>query len=123
MDFFSYSKKLRCRLLSDIEGQLGLTCGTSSCLMALSREAHFVPGVWGPFCSALLPGRWYLGGGQSLVGGLIDHVIRSHPASEEASNEAEKRDMTIHGFLEQRLEIIKEAKVRNICIAFEFSNI
>ncbi len=52
--------------------------------MALSRRAVSVPGVWGPYFSAVLPGMWLLEGGQTAVGSLMDHLLQTHPAYEEA---------------------------------------
>lgn len=77
--------------------------------MAVTRSPRFVPGVWGPYYSAMVwlwlacdishartvgsftaiddvitlqvPGYWLLEGGQSSTGSLLDHVINTHPAS------------------------------------------
>lgn len=49
--------------------------------MAVSPKPVFVPGVWGPYFSAMVPGMWLNEGGQSATGKLIDHVIDSHPAT------------------------------------------
>ncbi|HEX7390976.1 MAG TPA: FGGY family pentulose kinase, partial [Acidiphilium sp.] len=38
--------------------RLALIGGTSSCHMAVSRAPHFVPGVWGPYFSAMVPDFW-----------------------------------------------------------------
>jgi ribulose kinase len=46
--------------------------------MACSREATFVPGIWGPYFDAMLPGMWLTEGGQSSVGSLVDHVVQGH---------------------------------------------
>ncbi|HEY6459766.1 MAG TPA: FGGY family pentulose kinase, partial [Polyangiaceae bacterium] len=46
-----------------LEGRLALIGGTSSCHMAVAREARFVPGVWGPYFSAMVPGMWLAEGG------------------------------------------------------------
>ncbi|CAB3381641.1 Hypothetical predicted protein [Cloeon dipterum] len=62
--------------------RLGLICGTSSCHMAVSEDSLFVPGVWGPYFSAVLPNMWLSEGGQSASGRLLDHIISSHPAKE-----------------------------------------
>lgn len=62
-------------------GFQGLICGTSTCHMAVSERAVFVPGVWGPYFSAMVPGMWLNEGGQSATGKLIDHIIESHPAT------------------------------------------
>ncbi len=57
--------------------RLALICGTSSCHMAVSADPSFVPGVWGPYYSAMIPGLWLTEGGQSATGALLDHVIGS----------------------------------------------
>lgn len=67
-------------LQTDFETRLGLICGTSTCHMAVSHQPVFVPGIWGPYWSAMVPGMWLNEGGQSATGKLIDHVIESHCA-------------------------------------------
>lgn len=54
---------------------LALIGGTSSCHMAVSKDARFIPGVWGPYFSAMVPGLWLSEGGQSATGALLDHTI------------------------------------------------
>ncbi|MDA0745418.1 MAG: FGGY-family carbohydrate kinase [bacterium] len=54
---------------------LALIGGTSSCHMAVSKEARFVGGVWGPYHSAMIPDLWLNEGGQSATGALLDHTI------------------------------------------------
>lgn len=58
-----------------------MICGTSTCHMAVSQKPLFVPGVWGPYYSAMVPGLWLSEGGQSATGRLLDHVIQSHPVT------------------------------------------
>ena len=60
-----------------------LICGTSTCHMCLSKDAIFVPGVWGPYKSAIIPDFWLNEGGQSATGALVNHIIDSHPARKE----------------------------------------
>ncbi|VEN62264.1 unnamed protein product [Callosobruchus maculatus] len=36
--------------------RVGLICGTSTCHMAVSNGPTFVPGVWGPYKNAMIPG-------------------------------------------------------------------
>lgn len=72
----------------DMLRRVALIGGTSSCHMAVSSDPTFVPGVWGPYFSAMLPGRWLNEGGQTATGALIDHVIATHPASAELPREA-----------------------------------
>ena len=63
----------------DLGARLALILGTSSCCMALADEARFVPGVWGPYYSALTAGQWLTEGGQSAFGAAIDHLLRMSP--------------------------------------------
>lgn len=49
--------------------------------MAVSHEKLFVPGVWGPYYSAMVPDLWLNEAGQSATGRLIDHIIDTHPAT------------------------------------------
>ena len=65
---------------ADPRKRLALILGTSACCMAVADEARFVPGVWGPYFSALTPGQWLAEGGQSAFGAAIDHLMRMNPA-------------------------------------------
>lgn len=61
-----------------LDSNLALIAGTSSCLMALSGQPRPVPGVWGPYLGAVAPGLWLNEGGQSVTGGLLDHILAWH---------------------------------------------
>ncbi|WP_316977024.1 FGGY-family carbohydrate kinase [Shumkonia mesophila] len=89
---------------ADMERRLALIGGTSSCHMALSRQPVFVPGVWGPYYSAMVPGLWLSEGGQSATGALIDHVIFSHARAAEVKAEAESSGRTVYAVLNGCLE-------------------
>ena len=39
-----------------VESRIAYVFGTSACIMATTREATFVPGIWGPYFSADGPG-------------------------------------------------------------------
>ena len=67
---------------------LAYVFGTSSCTMTSSADAHPVPGVWGPYFSAMVPGLWLNEGGQSAAGAALDQLCASHPASAEAAQRA-----------------------------------
>jgi len=87
-------------------GRLALIGGTSSCHMAVSRERKNVPGVWGPYLSAMIPGMWLTEGGQSATGALIDHVISSHARGADLEREARTRGTTVQALLNERLEAL-----------------
>lgn len=78
-----------------LQKRLALIGGTSSCHMAVSQKPRFVPGVWGPYFSAMVPGFWLTEGGQSAVGALIDHIIFSHPAMAEFDKQAQKEGVSV----------------------------
>lgn len=76
--------------------RMALICGTSSCHMILTKQPHFVPGVWGPYYSAMVPGYWLLEGGQSSSGSLLDHLVKSHSAFSELQAYATKNHRNIY---------------------------
>ena len=43
-----------------VENKLGLICGTSTCHMIVSEQPAYIPGVWGPYYSAMVPGMYYV---------------------------------------------------------------
>jgi D-ribulokinase len=87
----------------DVRRRLAYIMGTSACIMATTTEPRFVPGVWGPYYSGMVPDFWLNEGGQSAAGAAIDHLIRSHPAYNEAVKTARAGGMEILEFLEQRI--------------------
>lgn len=92
----------------DFERRLALIGGTSSCHMVVSDKPRFIPGIWGPYYGAMIPGMWLTEGGQSATGSLIDHVIFSHSVSARLSEEAQKTGTTIYELLNQRLDRLSE---------------
>jgi FGGY-family pentulose kinase len=94
--------------LENMERRLALIGGTSSCHMAVSREAKFVPGIWGPYFSAMVPGMWLTEGGQSATGALVDHIIHSHSRASELIREADKSGCTVYEQLNKQIDILAE---------------
>jgi D-ribulokinase len=87
----------------DVCRRLAYIMGTSACIMATTSAPRFVPGVWGPYYSGMVPGFWLNEGGQSAAGAAIDHLVRSHPAYDEAVATARAGGMEILEFLERRI--------------------
>ncbi len=77
--------------------------GTSACVLATTAEPCFVPGVWGPYASAIMKNLWLNEGGQSAAGAAIDTLVRSHPHHAQASAEAKEAGMELLPWLEQRI--------------------
>jgi D-ribulokinase len=83
--------------------RLAYIMGTSACIMATTVDPCFVPGVWGPYYSGMVPGFWLNEGGQSAAGAAIDHLLRSHPAHAEAVAAARSEGVDVIGYLERRI--------------------
>ena len=82
--------------------RLAYIMGTSACIMATTETPRFVPGVWGPYFSGMIPGLWLNEGGQSAAGVGIEHIVRSHPAHAEAAAASKAADVSLLDFLERR---------------------
>ncbi len=88
--------------------RLAAVAGTSTCHLAMSKDAVFVDGVWGPYRDVLIPGYWMAEGGQSATGELIKHVLETHPAYEATVKETEAAGKNIFDFLNEHLRSIAE---------------
>ncbi len=77
------------------QGSLAIIGGTSNCHMVVSPEPVMVPGVWGPYFGAMLPGWWLNEGGQSAAGALLDWTLRQSDAWPllESTAKAEERNL------------------------------
>ena len=95
-----------------LETRLALIGGTSSCHMAVSRAPKFVPGVWGPYWSAMVPGLWLTEGGQSATGALIDHTLRSHARFAQLEAQARQESTTPYALLDARLDALARSTLR-----------
>jgi FGGY-family pentulose kinase len=87
-----------------LETALALIGGTSNCHMAVSREPQFIPGIWGPYYGAMVPGMWLTEGGQSSAGSAIDHIIADHVNAEALNAKAKSSGLTIYQLLNAELE-------------------
>lgn len=93
-----------------LPSRLAVICGTSSCHMAINQEPIFVPGVWGPYYSAMVPGLWLNEGGQSVTGKLIDHVIETHNAHLELKGKAKKSGCSMYEELNKHVTALAEKR-------------
>jgi FGGY-family pentulose kinase len=84
------------------EDRMAYVFGTSSCTMTTTRDPVFVPGVWGPYHSAMVPGMWLNEGGQSAAGAAIAQLLRHHPASAEATAAAQAAGLSLPDWLANR---------------------
>jgi FGGY-family pentulose kinase len=88
--------------------RLAAVAGTSTCHLAMSKEAVFVPGVWGPYRDVLLPNFWLAEGGQSATGELLRHMLDIHPAFNETLALARAEDKHIYDFLNAHLAYLAD---------------
>uniref|UniRef100_A0A3Q1D1Z9 FGGY carbohydrate kinase domain-containing protein n=1 Tax=Amphiprion ocellaris TaxID=80972 RepID=A0A3Q1D1Z9_AMPOC len=88
-----------------ITSRMAMICGTSSCHMAISEQPLFVPGVWGPCLSAMVPDMWLNEGGQSATGRLIDHVVKGHTAYSQLQEKAQQRS-NVYSYLNSHLSLM-----------------
>lgn len=81
------------------EACLAYVFGTSSCTMTTTREPVFVPGVWGPYFSAMVPQAWLNEGGQSVAGAAIERLITMHPLARETQDRASQAGQSLPAML------------------------
>lgn len=85
------------------QSNMAYVFGTSSCTMSSTENPTFVPGVWGPYYSAMVPGLWLNEGGQSAAGAAIDHLLSLHPAAEQAKEVARGEGLSLAAWLAQKV--------------------
>lgn len=83
---------------------LAYVFGTSSCTMTTTQEPAFIPGVWGPYYSAMVPGFWLNEGGQSATGAAIAQLVSLHPAAPEATITAKEAGVSLPTYLARLAE-------------------
>lgn len=83
------------------EGCVAVITGTSNCHMAVSPWPVKVPGVWGPYFGAMLPGLWLNEGGQSAAGALIDWTLHQHALWPQVQAQAEREQRSVYDVLNE----------------------
>jgi FGGY-family pentulose kinase len=92
----------------DLDERMALICGSSSCHMAVSREERFVPGVWGPYFSAMVPGLWLAEGGQSATGTLVDRIVYEHARGADLRTQERAEGRTAYEILNRQIAELAE---------------
>ncbi len=95
-----------------LEACMALIAGTSACHMTSSSKAFRVPGVWGPFDSAMVPGLFLHEAGQSAAGAALDYVMETHSAFPALQKEAMSLGRKPADVLSEHIQIL--AKHRNL---------
>lgn len=85
-----------------VTSRMAYVFGTSACTMATTAEPRPVPGVWGPYYSAMVPGLWLSEGGQSAAGAGIDHLVTLHPAASTFAEAAQHAGQSMVALLAER---------------------
>ncbi len=78
---------------------LAYVFGTSSCTMTSTEKPVFVPGVWGPYYSAMVPGLWLNEGGQSAAGAAMEALLALHPHAALAREQAREQGLSLPDWL------------------------
>ncbi|MEN3147704.1 FGGY-family carbohydrate kinase [Neorhizobium sp. IRAMC:178] len=89
---------------SKLETSVALIGGTSSCIVAFTRDSKPGRSLWGPYYEAILPGHWLVEGGQSAAGALLDHIVLMHAAGGEPTAELHGRIIARVGELRAEAE-------------------
>lgn len=92
------------------KANLAYVFGTSSCTMTTTEEPVFVPGVWGPYFSTMVPGLWLNEGGQSAAGAAIDQLLEFHPHASRAHADAARDELALPAWLAQQAEARLDGK-------------
>ncbi|GJQ11779.1 hypothetical protein GpartN1_g3570.t1 [Galdieria partita] len=86
-------------LTKRLEERLAMIAGTSTCFMASSSKPIFVPGVWGPYYSAMIPNMWLSEGGESATGKLLEFIVTNHCQYPLLSQLASEKDLHAYELL------------------------
>lgn len=71
--------------------------------MAVSKNKLFIPGVWEPFLSAMIPKFWLTECGQSATGALLDYIAQNHIAAPLLANQAASESVSIYELMNKIL--------------------
>lgn len=89
----------------NVRSRMAYVFGTSACTMSTTADPVFVPGVWGPYQSAIVPGMWLNEGGQSAAGAAIEQLVQYHPASAATRELARTEGLSLVAWLAREAEL------------------
>lgn len=89
--------------------------------MAVSKKAKFIPGVWGPYYSAMIPGMWLNEGGQSATGSLIDFIIKYNSKYDLICKKAKEKKQSVYQYLNKVVDEIKKKENKEAAITKEIN--
>lgn len=92
---------------SQPEGSLAIISGTSNCHMIVSPQPIDIPGVWGPYYGAMLPGFWLNEGGQSAAGALVEWTLQQHAHWPAVRQEASALGISTYQLLNQWVDALE----------------
>jgi D-ribulokinase len=108
-------------LPADVTARMAYVFGTSACTMVSTKEPAFVPGVWGPYFSAMVPGLWLNEGGQSAAGAALDHLLTLHPSYAQSVEKANASNRPLLAWLEAQANVAGDVTLaRDIHVVPEF---
>lgn len=88
----------------ELSTRMVLVCGTSTCHMAITKNKVFIPGVWGPYWSAMIPDYWLFEGGQSATGALLEHLVEGHQSYPLLAERAASQKISVYEMLNTVLD-------------------
>lgn len=101
---------------------LGYVFGTSSCTMTSTTTPVFVPGVWGPYRDAMVPGLWLNEGGQSAAGAAIEQLLLLHPAAGQAREAASAAGQSLPAWLAARAQASTQTGVPGLSAVVDLAH-
>ncbi|KAL2612736.1 hypothetical protein R1flu_024428 [Riccia fluitans] len=88
----------------ELSNRMVLVCGTSTCHMAVTKKKLFIPGVWGPYWSAMIPQYWLIEAGQSATGALLENLVEEHAIAPLLGNRAVQQKISVYEVLNNILD-------------------
>lgn len=95
---------------SHIGARLATIAGTSTCHILVSDDPIHIPGTWGPYFDALIPGMWCTDSGQNATGKALEYLLENHPAARELEELSAVRGQSVFRILNDKLEDLRRTR-------------